>query len=448
MNQLVQNLFDDKNEDGTMKQFLILLMTLFLYACSAAQTDRAYQELGRSENFKLNDSLIIGFEKINSAKANIPPGDLIDYPFISIPADISANQVLTAKRAITGQAKIILPTQIVFQDSEGDLDFHYNLYKIRSEQNTYSMDDSLNKMRGAFDRLAKVLNEGNYTHLMIYSMGWNNDQVESVYRFNRLKASIKSASKHGSNYKPFIVGITWPSVWSSISSDAERLLGHLSSYPTKSNDSDEIGYTWANLMLNELVPNTLNTLPKSKRPKVVLLGHSMGARLLSRALFSKAFLTSANKTDTWSPDLFLGLQGAFSARRFGKDGKDEWGREGSPYQGFKSLNTQIVLTTSKHDNANPIAFWSCHVGSTKWLVSGLDCAKDNQHFQVEVWPKAGDSSTIKFDLQDKRVIMIDASNIIGPDEDGEDDEGYKTDGHNDVLDKEIGKLIWYFMQQI
>lgn len=231
-----------------------------------------------------------------------------------------------------------------------------------------------------------------------------------------------------------MIALTWPSAWATASdSGIRRTLGHILSYPNKANDADEIGYTWVNWMVNHKLPVAIASanLPDSKRPKIVMLSHSFGVRLLSRALFSSKHLRAEYKSSN-SVDLFIGLQGAVSGRRFVMNN----GREGSPYAEFNSLPTRIILTTSKNDKANPFAHYvtgASHVGG----VQGLQLALKHQKiFDVVEWVKGKKP----FDSSKDKILMVDASSIVN--------DKTNVSGHNDVLDQEMAELIWSFIADI
>lgn len=108
---------------------------------------------------------------------------------------------------------------------------------------------------------------------------------------------------------------------------------------------------------------------KDFSPGIVAIGHSMGARLLSQAIFSKEYIKPElrNSSSESHVDLFIGLQGAFSAKRFVK----EEGWEGSPYAAFNEYPTVFTLTTSRYDLANQTARFitgARHVGGKYGLA--------------------------------------------------------------------------------
>ncbi len=140
-------------------------------------------------------------------------------------------------------------------------------------------------------------------------------------------------------------------------------------------------------------------------------------------------------------DLYIGLQGAFSAKRFVKDE----GLEGFPYTGFKDCNTVFALTSSKNDIANPIArpFTGARHTGGKYGLRYANVREDV--FDVITWVE-GDRQTNLDQFSDietyrdpgniKKVLMIDASSIV----DGKD-------AHNDILDEDMAELIWVLIKQ-
>ncbi|MEM7408373.1 MAG: hypothetical protein AAF458_24005 [Pseudomonadota bacterium] len=204
-----------------------------------------------------------------------------------------------------------------------------------------------------------------YSHVIVIAMGWNNDQQESLGRFNRMLKHVRAAAtSSGGTYRPLVVALSWPSVWfSNADFRLTQLLGHILSYTNKTNDADEIGYTLGAELVHHIVGGAVESCAAcNPQPTVAVIGHSLGARLLSRAVFSAAYVKpDRTRRKPRAPDYFLGLQGALSANRFvfGE------GTEGSPYANLGSVKTRIVLTSAEADSANPVARFATgakHVG--------------------------------------------------------------------------------------
>jgi len=167
-----------------------------------------------------------------------------------------------------------------------------------------------------------------YTHIFLYSMGWNTDQQESLRNYNSLVGHmIKEAPDREKKFKPLFIGISWPSEWYLKIVELFDGIAKLVSYPFKSDDADEIGATWANYLLRDVL---IPLKKEHNKLRLVLVGHSFGARLITRAVFG---IPSLNRSHHNSDiDLVVSLQGAFSVRRFIP--KDGFGGEGEPYLCF------------------------------------------------------------------------------------------------------------------
>ncbi|EXJ10242.1 alpha/beta hydrolase [Nitrincola nitratireducens] len=416
---------------------LSVIALVFLCGCgSNVQTDRAYQELGRAQHFHLKENgYLIAFEK--RKKGSLKDLESADG-YVSRFMPIEGNDKLTRRRnevfenITTGQMKVMLATHIT--ENFPHQKYLYNAYKDRPDGH-YSYNASYDALdsfrRSLIDRLTEKKDKP-YSHIIVMSMGWNNDQVESVWRYNQILTQLRAiaAENQDQNYHPLVIGFTWPSAWHTISdSSIRKTLGHVMSYGNKANDADELGYTLVNLVLNRHIPDAIDTAALPQRPKVVVIAHSFGARLMSRAVFSQPHLKSEDKPAV-GVDLFLGLQGAFSANRFVLNA----GREGAPYAEFSNLPTKFVLTTSENDSANPIAHYitgASHVGGK----AGLRTANNHPDiFEVRDWARHNESRIL---LRQDKVLIIDAKSIV-----------VNPDAHNDILDREMAELLWYFIRQL
>lgn len=278
-----------------------------------------------------------------------------------------------------------------------------------------------------------------YTHLIIASMGWDNDQIESMRNYNaiigNLLAAAQRAGGSGPRFKPLLIGITWPSVWGWPSwFDLGALFYKLFSYGVKADDADEIGLTIANWLVNELGSNVKQYANDLKTPvRIVALGHSFGGRLISRAVFSDALLNRTVPQKPASPvDLLVGLQAAFSVNRF----LTAQGEEGAPYSLFSeytSKGTRIVMTWSENDSANPLSNYisgAAHIGGYRGYQlakTKTDSGEINGVFQFVA---LGQDAALKPESisNANRILYVDASKVVKD--------------HNDVFDHEIGRFLW------
>lgn len=281
-----------------------------------------------------------------------------------------------------------------------------------------------------------------HTHIFLMSMGWNNDQIESVERYNAIVTSTKNAAEQdGRAFNPLVVGLTWPSVWGGNSpSDVLNGLLHISSYPVRSSDADEIGYVAANTILNEILPD----IETEFGLRTIVIGHSFGARILTRAYYSAHLLSSHNHRPAGNEPLLVGLQPAFSANRYASNHKPFpllrifAPAEGGPYQNHRLAQGPAVFTWSTEDEANPVAQFvtgAKHIGG----VPGAQRAqKINDvwpgRIHSLVWPTSfgGNGSECNDQIDNASVRLVNASTIIRD--------------HGDIKGAGVGNLIWRMMR--
>lgn len=245
----------------------------------------------------------------------------------------------------------------------------------------------LNALKKLECGLVAHVNAEHYTHLVIIVMGWNTSQDEAIRNFNDIIGNMVDASEDKAfaakfsgegdakvteaQFKPLVVGVTWPSYWNKSKLD-------VFSYFDKADDADELGLTWLNVLLNRTIPIVLAQPQKDKSGKptsahplrVVLIGHSFGARAAMRALFGGPVLTPPSdptqprpSKETGKPtsmvDLAVGLEGAVSVNRF----MPAKSAEGAPYRDYQTIGTKIVLTASDYDQATTLPLWYKPSGS-------------------------------------------------------------------------------------
>lgn len=450
-----------------------------IYKNSKVQTYLPYSDLARISHLSLdNDGYIIGIEKRKREFLGGVPER--HYPDRFSPIPVPEEEGAAKKRIqiknkyfskCTRYDSVMLVTHIARYFEKQDCNDRYNTFKkpyfLYNAYDVYK-DDSLNYENGyegldnlkeklVADLKLKIQEKRPYSHIIVFSMGWNNNQQESIYRYNTILNNVKMvADKENDGYfKPLVIGFTWPSVWFGIENNwLKKNTSFLFSYFTKQDDADEIGCTVANWVVHNVVLAAKeeiekdckdNNMPVSS-PRVVAIGHSMGARILSRAILSKEYIKP--RTNKALPnahvDLLVGLQGAFSAQRFVK-GK---GWEGSPYAEFNRCATVFSLTTSRYDTANQTAHFitgAWHVGSKYGLAFA---SKNKNEFRVIKWNNnnEADSQALLSILnsekeKDRRVIMIDASKIVNG-RNSTTKENYPSDAHNDILDEDLARLIW------
>ncbi len=285
-----------------------------------------------------------------------------------------------------------------------------------------------------------------YTHIFLYSMGWNTDQQESFRNFNSLMTQLIENKRNEKNFKPLFIGISWPSEWSWSYFEG---FGKLLSYPTKTDDADEIGFLWGSQVLRDiLVP-----LKHDNKIPLIVIGHSFGARLLSRAVFAPV-MSGGTPPKSSDIDLFVGLQGAFSVNRFIRNK----GCEGYPYEDYKNHARKFIFTWSEHDSANPIASWVTgaeHIGGSAGYNKSTKYSNIFEQFTVEVQTDANNNTVtdnnydIVFDRVDgssnwvssfntpNKISIIDSSNLIY-----HNPYGKGGNAHSDIYTPGVAQLIW------
>jgi hypothetical protein len=188
---------------------------------------------------------------------------------------------------------------------------------------------------------------------MVYSMGWNTDQQEALRNYNSLLYLMLQERKDRP-FRPLFIGISWPSEWNWTFFEG---MGRLLSYWNKANDADEVGMVWISQLLREvLLPVKREEQKNGRTLPIVMVGHSFGARAITSGVFGYPGRSTANHTAD-DVDLVIGLQGAFSAKRFLPSSG-----EGEPYLEYKDYARKFVYTWSRHDSANQSAIWSRHMG--------------------------------------------------------------------------------------
>ncbi len=420
----------------TSKILAIVALGLACGACgcrSEITTDYAYNALARSEMLELHyPGFLVGVEKRPRIEVSGPDGGYDEGRFRLLdPGVPRADRRNRELRDVTDDPEVALVTHVVSFDSDGgrrSRHYEYNAYDPASGSRNLDYGDgfaALTKLESALaDRVAKE----EPTDVIVIAMGWHNDQFESIRRFNVIVENVERAAS-GQDFRPLVLGVTWPSAWFQLSENrlVEGLVGHVGSYPVKANDADEVGFTVVNWLVNQTLPRAL---PEEGGPRVTVIGHSFGARVLSRAVFSAGHLVSP--VDGARADLFVGLQPAFSINRF----IDGSGVEGSPYAEFAASGIPIVMTSSMSDTANPMARFATgakHVGGEP----GLKRARQHPDlFCIVQWVSDSEHSGRPdgcSGTRPERVTVVDASAIVKD--------------HNDVLGAPMGRLIWHFMRE-
>lgn len=224
-----------------------------------------------------------------------------------------------------------------------------------------------------------------------------------------------AAQDDGQVCRPFFIGITWSSFWKT---------PFLSAF-NKANDADELGMTHLNYLLwKELLP-TLKAA--NSGVPVVTIGHSFGARLISRMTHSR-FLLNATDTST-AVDLEIDWQGAYPVSRY----LEPTGNNGGLYT-IDAPVKRHVITSSKNDQAVKVPFYSNYVGNST-SVDVLKSNKSKLNKSALRYEFACVNATGRpYKIPAQSVVFVPASTFVAD--------------HNDVRDAEAGSFMWEWLKRI
>ncbi|MBW8889169.1 MAG: hypothetical protein JF616_15550 [Fibrobacteres bacterium] len=300
-----------------------------------------------------------------------------------------------------------------------------------------------------------------YTHILVYCMGWNTDQQESIRNYNSLMGYLAEAADKlggGKPFRPLVIGISWPSEWSYLKP---------LSYVSKAGDADETGLVWGSYLLKRV----LEPLKVRHKVPLILIGHSFGSRVLTRAVASDPDwikgvpephdpIVHASLADTTAKkiDLFVGLQGAVSANRFVATGALTSGwQEGSPYSELVKRPTRFIFTWAENDKANPVAAYVTGAHHMGGKIGNEFCLQHQESFWPVIYKDGADGmNSWDWPYREKgrqydpkrgwnpeakdvkgRIFTIDVSSIVK-----ERPYGKGGGAHSDIYTPEMGRFLW------
>lgn len=210
------------------------------------------------------------------------------------------------------------------------------------------------------------------------------------------------------------------------------------SYRTKANDADEVGLSWLGAILDKGLADISDSIP------IVVIGHSFGARASSMAvcagpvIYEQSGIIEKRKR----VDKLISLQGAYTVHRFIGAGGDE-----KAYYPEQCGNANyIALTSSEHDSALDLSFWSDAVGNDESFGEVCNDEKITGQFLCKTVNSKGivnnsftqDVKTADLtDWSKDNILYIKADNLIKY-------NAYKSGGgaHSDIYRNETGRLLW------
>lgn len=299
------------------------------------------------------------------------------------------------------------------ETNTNDYTVRYNVYeKIKDVDYDLPMA-MLNEFKAVATLVKSKLETGNYTHLVVACSGWNNFQDDSTGLYEDwIKFSKDAAHADGMDFRPLVIGFTWASRW---------IIPGISIF-NKANDADELGMTHVNVLLWKYILPCINHI----NIPVVTIGHSFGARVMSRADHSRFLLRDVDAS-TWI-DKAIDFQGAYPLSRFCR----KKGSNGGLYTANIPVRKHF-MTYSSFDYAVKNAIWSTYIGNNKSasILQNDPVAKNDFEFTSIDETGRLDSYT-----GEKRKILIDAEKMI------KTINSRAAGAHNDVRDEEAGRFIW------
>ncbi len=264
------------------------------------------------------------------------------------------------------------------------------------------------------------------SHLIVFATGWHTPQARTLANMDELFASISAAAAGDHTFSPLFLGISWPS----FSDEIVGKLGFLG-YPAISKDADEVGMVPASTLVNQVLIPVRETLPG--KPRVVVIGHSFGARVASWTPFTAPLLPVVDGAGASAgPDLVIGLQGAFPAARFDTTVKHHRPYvEGASFADHHAFRTVFAYTCARDEALRHARIFDTMIGDAETLERAR--AKEVLAFST-CKVIDGEIAGLELDPTSSKVFLIDATEIISR--------------HNDVRNDKVGRLVWTLMKTL
>lgn len=427
---------------------VVLLAALLAMTAGCAGNRTRFHELAligqsseqqRRELTLAFDAYIVGIEKDNASRVGriadcpgAPGGDClaIDAPYLRERPDL--RDALHGKYA--GQHRPTYVSHIARFGPAGDVCFLYNIYAATDACAPQALPaapgeplvarswQALATLGRDVERLAA---ERRFSHVIVYTMGWNTYQPEALRNIRDLATRLREAAGGDPAFRPLVVGVTWPSTGDPTLPMAD--------FGIKAKDADEVGAVWENILLNR----ELRRAKAAGGFRLIVVGHSFGARAATRAVFSAPLVTAA---PTPVVDLVVSLQGAYSYQRYlATDAGGAEGREGAPYRDFASLAGPVVLTASRHDTAVTQAGHARYFAGSH---AAYEEARLGPHAARFLHTATGEDGRVPaLACAAQQVLWIDASSVIRGNQPG-------TGGgaHSVVYTREIGRLVYQLIR--
>jgi hypothetical protein len=299
------------------------------------------------------------------------------------------------------------------------------------------------------------------SHLIVFATGWHTPQARTLADMDELFGSITAAAVGDHAFSPLFFGISWPSFSDEIAGTIEngaRTLAELArrqlepargvkkvtgflndleiaeklgflGYPAISKDADEVGMVPVSTLVNQVLVPLRETLPGN--PRVVVIGHSFGARVASWTPFTAPLLPPAADTaSSPGPDLVIGLQGAFPAARFDTTIKHHRPYvEGASFADHRAFRTVFAYTCANDGALRHARIFDVMIGDAQAFERASESPAFSTYKALDI-----EAAGLKLEPASRKVFLIDARDIIG--------------SHNDVRNEKVGRLVWALMNDL
>jgi hypothetical protein len=312
------------------------------------------------------------------------------------------------------------------------------------------------------------------SHLVVFATGWHTPQAKTLANMDELFAQISAAGAGDESFSPVFFGISWPSFSDEIagnigkgvdiftkfarrqskgSDPADRTqpnpepakkagtftdlmndrqvadkLGFLG-YPAISKDADEVGMVPVSTLVSQVLMPVREALPG--KPRVIVIGHSFGARVASWTPFTAPLLPAVDGAAVSAgPDLVIGLQAALPFARFDTTVKHRRPYvEGSPFFDHAKFRTIFAYTCAEDEALRYARVFDIMIGDAETL----ELADANESAVFSKCKVVGDDVIgLARALTSRKVVLIDAREIIKR--------------HDDVRNPKVGRLVWTLLK--
>lgn len=284
----------------------------------------------------------------------------------------------------------------------------------------------------------KIRDNNAPTHIIMLATGWNTREKESLLDFQKWMDELQNNyKKTGERFNPIFIGFASELEWPGKGKPS------WSSMVNKGRDADELGFTWANYLLNSV----LKPISKETGIQLVGIGHSFGSRVILGSHYTRSILVRRSLVAEDVPVTLIGMQAAFPTGRFsstrGSDVFYLWALPPGLYKNHPYLNANtgtatVVITTSTSDAANGVM-------TSGWRMTGFIGGRgglsefDNYRddYKSVIRKISADKNGQPLEQPNLGFVSLyDASSFVCCEL-----PGTESGSHSDVYDEEMGNFL-------